>query len=234
MARGGDTLVAACWSPAGQRHPVYSDSDPAQQQAAAQPGTGSAVTRSRAPARTLGEAARGEKRAKRGVTADIPVLDCLFEVAMRTRCSRIPHLERTVPNSSKATASRASTCLKTGRYWRLRSGSTRRSSRTGLQTFGVPARSFWRQHQVSIESLPAASACLQRDPCGSVNAGHSSFSVTTTATPSHPATLPTQSLPSGLRSNLLTSRRRTCDNSRVVDGLTFSSCSTGVSFLQKK
>jgi len=48
------------------------------------------------------------------------------------------------------------------------------------------------------------------------------------------ATLRTQSLPPGLRSNLLTSRRQTCDNSRVVDGLTFSYCSTGVSFFRKK
>src|SRR5215469_800026 len=63
VAHRGDTLVATCWSLAGQCHPVYPDSDPAHQQAVAQPSTRSAVSRNGAPARTLGEAARGEKRA---------------------------------------------------------------------------------------------------------------------------------------------------------------------------
>jgi len=82
VARRGDTLVAACRSPAGQRHPVYPDRDSAHQQAVAQPSTGSAVSRSRAPARTLGAAALGEKRDQRIGAAALPVLSDLPELCI--------------------------------------------------------------------------------------------------------------------------------------------------------
>ena len=87
-------------APAGQCYLVYRNSDPAHQQAVAQPGTRSAVSRSRAATRTLGQSSRGKKRAKRSVTAVVAVLAGVFEVAMTARCLRIPCLERTVQSSS--------------------------------------------------------------------------------------------------------------------------------------
>src|SRR5215472_12548662 len=58
------------------------------------------VIRSRAATRTLGQSSRGKKRAKRSVTAVVSVLAGVFEVAMTTRCLRMPRLERTVHSSS--------------------------------------------------------------------------------------------------------------------------------------
>jgi len=54
VARRGDTLVAGCWSPAGQFNPVYPDSDPAHQQAIAQSDTGQTVSRNGASVGTVG------------------------------------------------------------------------------------------------------------------------------------------------------------------------------------
>jgi hypothetical protein len=84
MARRGDILVAGCWSPSRQRYPLYAVRDPAHQQAIAQPGTGSAVSRSRATARTLGQIACREKSAQRIGAAAFPVLGDLQEGYLRT------------------------------------------------------------------------------------------------------------------------------------------------------
>jgi hypothetical protein len=77
-------LVAGCRSAAGQCHSVQIDRDPAHQQAIAQPGTGSAVSRSRATARTLGQIACREKSAQRIGAAAFPVLGDLQEGYLRT------------------------------------------------------------------------------------------------------------------------------------------------------
>lgn len=74
MAHRGDILMACRRGALGISHPVHIDRDPANQQAAAQPHIGSALSRSGASAHTMGQAARREERAQWIGFAAFPLL----------------------------------------------------------------------------------------------------------------------------------------------------------------
>ena len=74
MARRSDILMACRRGALGISHPVHIDRDPANQQAAAQPHIGSALSRSGASAHTMGQAARREERAQWIGFAAFPLL----------------------------------------------------------------------------------------------------------------------------------------------------------------
>ena len=84
MVFWGDTLVVGWRDRARLRHTIHSDRDPAHQQAVAQPGTGPAVSRSGAAARTLGKTACRAQRPQRFGAAPFPVFGNLQEGYLRT------------------------------------------------------------------------------------------------------------------------------------------------------
>ena len=91
MARRSDILMACRRGALGISHPVHIDRDPANQQAAAQPHIGSALSRSGASAHTMGQAARREERGQWIGFAAFPLLGDLREAFVRSRsldCAR--------------------------------------------------------------------------------------------------------------------------------------------------